>query len=246
MKKRTIGNFLLCFFGIVGIIVLASIGPFTQNEQFHAFSDNRNIFNIPNFWNVISNLPFIIVGILGIYKYCRIQKEKIQYLVLFIGILLTGVGSIYYHLQPGNYTLIWDRLPMTIVFMSMFSIVVSEFVSKRLGEVLFPILLILGVSSVILWILGEPQDLRLYGFVQFYPMLAIPIILIFFKSRFTHSSSYWVLLLTYAIAKSFEYYDIELYGVLKYISGHSLKHIIAGAGLYYILNTYNKRKLIIE
>ncbi len=123
---------------------------------------------------------------------------------------------------------------MTIAFMALFSIVIEKFVSKNRGiKLLFPIL-VLGLLSVYYW--KTNNDLRFYAFIQFYPMIAIPIILIFFKKN-QQTSGYWYLLIAYIIAKLFEHFDREIHQFLTIISGHSLKHIIAAFGLYLLLKT---------
>jgi hypothetical protein len=171
---------------------------------------------------------------------------RTAYAVLFIGIGLMALGSSYYHLIPGNPSLVWDRLPMTITFMSLFSIAISEFISVPLSKLLLLPLLILGIVSVLYWDYTEGLgrgDLRPYALIQFFPMLAIIIILIFFSSKFTHTSAYWWLLGAYIIAKICEHLDGEIYQVLHWVSGHSLKHIFAGIGLYILLASYEKRRL---
>jgi hypothetical protein len=64
-------------------------------------------FGVPNFWNVVSNLPFIGVGAVGLRQFHRDPAV----FVIFLGIFLTGVGSSYYHWDPSDRTLFWDRLP---------------------------------------------------------------------------------------------------------------------------------------
>ena len=188
-QGKNISYFFLALSGIGVAFMLALISPIEQSQEYHSFSDTMTLFKVANFWNVVSNIPFTIVGVLGIYKLKSIAKDSFQYFILFIGVIFMSFGSIYYHLNPDNNTLVWDRLPMVVVFMTLFSIVISEFINSKIGKItLFPALL-LGVFSVLYWIFYG--DLRLYAFVEFYPMLAIPIILIFYKSKYKLSSSYW-------------------------------------------------------
>lgn len=235
-----IGYKILLLLGILMSITLCIIPAIEQSHTYHNFSDN-NTFLIPNFWNVISNIPFILVGGFGLYKLKGIKK-KVQYVTFFIGIILVGFGSGYYHFSPNNFTLVWDRMPMTIVFMSLLSIIISEFINLKTGYYsLFP-MLFLGLLSIIYWVVLK--DLRPYVFVQFYPMLAIPVILIFFKSRYNMTYGYWLLFLAYLIAKVFEFYDEQIFASLKIISGHSLKHIMSSFGLFILFYSYLKRETI--
>jgi len=240
LKKENIGYFILitsAFSALIGIFVLS---PIEQDETYHNFSDVNTFLSLPNFWNVISNLPFLIVGFLGLYKSSSITKEKTQYLIFFLGISLVSIGSSYYHLNPNNGTLVWDRLPMTIAFMALFSIVISEFISYKKGRlILFPAL-ITGLVSVLYWVIFN--DLRFYALVQFYPMLAIPVILIFFKSKYNLTQGYWLLLLAYLIAKFFEHFDYQVHSFSGLISGHTMKHIAVAIGVFILFYTYIKRK----
>ena len=241
-------SFLLVLGGVL------SNGPIPQDTAYHLFADDRTIGSIPNFWNVITGLPFVLVGLLGLHKLSITNQLKtinditIAYTILFTGTLLVGFGSSYYHLHPTNETLTWDRLPMTIAFMALFSIIISEFISIRAGKKLLLPLLLAGILSVIYWHFSELKgagDLRFYALIQFYPILAIPIILLCFPSRCTHVSAYWWLLLTYIIAKLFEHFDAEVYDAVNYIiSGHSLKHVFPALGMYILITFYGKRECL--
>ena len=123
-KKKT-GYFLIIFTAILALAGILSRDPIAQDVSYHLFVDTREIWSIPNFWNVVSNLPFVLVGLLGLYKLKFPDKLKvindtnIAYILLFFGTFLVGFGSGYYHLAPDNQTLVWDRLPMTIAFMAL-------------------------------------------------------------------------------------------------------------------------------
>jgi len=240
LKREKTGYIILIILAIIAITGMFILSPIEQNQSYHNFSDDNTIFNIPNFWNVVSNLPFMIVGFLGLYTLNTITKAKTQYFIFFLGIFLVSIGSGYYHLDPNDNTLVWDRLPMAIAFMALFSIVISEFISEKKGRlILFPILIV-GLLSVLYWVILN--DLSPYLLVQFYPMLAIPIILIFFRSKYNLTSGYWLLLFAYVIAKILEHFDYQVYSILELISGHSLKHIFASTGVFILFYTYVKRK----
>src|SRR5258708_34880540 len=83
-----------------------------QDPAFHHFADQRTIAGLPNFWNVISNLPFAVIGLLGLWKLRGLTDR-----VLFAGVLLTCCGSAYYHSSPYDARLVWARFAMTVVFL---------------------------------------------------------------------------------------------------------------------------------
>ncbi|MFK7794168.1 MAG: alkaline phytoceramidase [Gammaproteobacteria bacterium] len=250
MQKEKVGLLLIIGSAIAVLLALLTRAPIPQDLAYHDFSDSVGMFNIPNILNVLSNLPFILVGLLGLHRLSRINslnivnENKLAYVALFFGTTLVAFGSSYYHLWPDNQTLVWDRLPMTIAFMGLFSIVISEYISIKLGKILLAPLLALGLLSVFYWHVTEANgegDLRFYAIVQFFPMLAIPIILLTFKSSFSHASGYWWLLAAYIAAKLFEHFDAAIHDLLIVVSGHSIKHVAAAIGVYILLRSYESR-----
>ena len=224
-----------------------------QDRGYHHFSDCRKIASVPNFYNVISNFLFLIFGSVGLFITLYLRERTTKDLMLpanlsfFTGIFLTGIGSSYYHLDPSLDTLVWDRLPMTITFMAFFSIIISEHIDLVAGRKFLPHLLFLGIMSVVYWYKTEQNgqgDLRPYILVQFLPLLLIPIILLLFRSESQFAFYYWCMLLVYALAKTFECFDAEVFSCAKIISGHSLKHLFASlTPLIYLLKLWNQMVL---
>lgn len=236
MEKERLGYILLAVIGVIAFIGFAWSSPIEQSTDYHNFSDTLTVGIIPNFWNVISNLPFLLVGIFGLFRLKKMDRLNLQFLTFFSGISFVAIGSGYYHLHPDSSTLVWDRLPMTIAFTALMSIVISEFINRDKGKMLLIPLLLLGIVSIVYWL--KFDDLRVYALVQFYPVLAIPVILILFRSEENSPNGFWFLLMTYVIAKLLETYDFEIHTTLKYISGHSLKHISASIGIYLLIHSY--------
>ena len=216
--------------------------PIAQDPAYHAFADRRRIWGMPNALNVLSNLPFTVVGALGVSLVWRRGSgpawERATFLALFGGIALTGFGSAYYHLAPTTPTLFWDRLPMTLAFMALLALTLGERVSPRAGPWLLPLFLAAGVGSVLHWQLGERAgagDLRLYALVQFFPMLAIPLALALYPRRWLRSADLLIAVGVYALAKVFEALDPQIFALGGIVSGHTLKHLGAGTATYWIL-----------
>lgn len=239
--KSKMGYIILLIVAVASAAVLLWMDPIVQDEAYHLFGDTRTILGIPNFMDVLSNLPFVLIGIMGFLRPGDIRENRHLYLSLYAGIGLMGFGSAYYHWHPTTETLFWDRLPMTVTFMSLFAVIISEFISATAARRFFLPLLLIGFLSVLIWRFGAAHDLRLYAWVQFFPFVAFPVILLFFHSRYTQSGAYWWLFLTYVIAKVFEHFDRALYDILGFISGHSLKHLMAALGLYILVRAYGRR-----
>ena len=249
-RKNKFGYGLIIVIPLVAIVGLLFQSPIVQDLSYHVFADRNELWKIPNGWNTLSNFPFLIVGLMAIYqllvkKNLHILDElKLAYLLLFCGVTMVALGSGYYHWSPDNTSLVWDRLPMTIAFMALFSIVIAEFISIRFAKFMLWPFVAAGITSVMVWYFGEAQgegDLRLYVLVQFLPILIMPVIFIFFEPRFTCAAGYWWLLVTYLMAKLFEHYDGEILELTGLVSGHSIKHVLAAVGLLVILKTYQKR-----
>lgn len=226
-------NRLLLGVTIIGISTLFFIKPISDNPNYHQFADQRTIYIIKHFWNVLSNLPFILFGLLGMFlirKNHHTINLPINNFAFYLGIFLTGIGSMYYHHQPCSETLVWDRLPMTISFMAFFSIIIGNCICISTGKkVLFPLIL-LGLISIIYWQMTKSmgtEDLRFYALIQFLPIVLIPITLILFKNNNPVTKTYWYILIFYVIAKICEANDEFIFTHFKIISGHSLKHLAA-------------------
>jgi hypothetical protein len=99
-------------------VLLAIHGPLRQSLHYHQFADGRSVLGMPNFVDVASNLPFLIVGVACLWLRLRgrVQGMAAAWLVFFAGVSLVSAGSAWYHLQPDNDSLVWDRLPMTVGF----------------------------------------------------------------------------------------------------------------------------------
>ena len=243
---------MLLLSSVIMALVIMFVPPVSQDPGYHVFADQRNISGIPHFWNVVTNIPFLVLGIIGFFK---IQKQELTgilpdffraYLAFFIGLVPIGLGSGYYHLDPSNSTLVGDRMAITVTFMSFFVLIFGESISTRTASRLLVPLLFLGISSVVYWNITEnlgKGDLRFYALVQFLPMLLIPLMLLFYGSCL--SGRRWILaiILVYGAAKIVEMYDQQIYELIGF-SGHSLKHLIAAFGAFLFLKGLEVRKPI--
>ena len=228
----------LVFFSLTVISLggLLLLPPIPQDQTYHQFADQRTIFGIPNFWNVVSNLPFLAVGAAGLRRF----RQDPATVVFFLGVFLTGIGSSYYHWNPDDGTLFWDRLPMTLSFAAILALVVEERVCPRAGAILLWPALAVGVFSLLLW--RWTDDLRLYFWVQFFPGIAVISLFLLYPPKYT-GTFYWIAAgLLYVIAKVFEFADEPVYSAGDLLSGHTLKHLAAAAACFAILRYFQVRQ----
>ena len=237
----------------LSIIAVFSMDPIAQDPAYHHFADRRGMINIPNFYNVLSSLPFVIIGIMGMRLVALgrasggLVELQAVYMTFFAGVFLTGFGSVYYHYHPDNQTLLWDRLPMTIAFMAFFSAIAGETISSQMALKLFIPLLVSGIASVVYWHVSELNghgDLRAYVLVQFLPILLIPLILWLFNSRLNGIKYIWGVIVAYAVSKLMEFFDARIYSSLGVISGHSLKHLIAAFAAFIFYRALRNRQIL--
>lgn len=224
-------------FGVV--LVMA---PIPQNLVYHHFADTRTFFSVPNFFDVASNLVFLIVGIYGLY-WCQrstLGVSVVAWRVFFMGVMLVSIGSAYYHWQPQNSSLIWDRLPMTVAFMGLLTAILSDYVDARATRWLLVPLISIGFLSVLYWVWRD--DLRFYAWVQFFPALVLPLVILLFRRNYSHEWLLGVSLGCYVVAKLLEYFDATIFALSQHvISGHTLKHLAAAASCAALLSMLKRR-----
>lgn len=231
--RRTVFGVLL----VAVVAVLGWVGPIPQDPAYHLYADRRPMLGVPYGWLVLSNLAFVAVGMAGFGYVARLWRHGgdrilVFYATLYAGVLLTGLGSAYYHFAPDNDTLVWDRLAMAVSFAGFFCSVVAELVSRRLAFVLLPVWLLAGLGGVAYWIATEHAgvgDLRAYAVAQFLPVLWVPLLLVLYPHPRHYTPYMLALIALYVLAKAFELLDADVYNLTGWVSGHVLKHLTAAA-----------------
>ncbi len=251
MSNDTLQWRILVLFALLAICILGicMLEPIPQDPNYHLFADRRSFFGIPNFNDVISNAGFLLIGLLGMLVVAGPHQGTIfdkpvdarPYLIFFMGIALVSLGSAYYHWAPSNHRLFWDRLPMSIGFMAIMSAVVADRIDAKTGNGWLLLgLIATGVASLVYWDWSESigrSDLRFYALVQFYPMIALPIIIgLFPRHRYTAGPYLVWVILCYGLSKVLEHFDREVFEFLDHtVSGHTLKHLVAAFSTFIVL-----------
>jgi hypothetical protein len=228
-RKEMYAGLTLLVFGVIWLLA----PPFSQPAEYHQFADSRSFLGIPNAADVLSNLAFVAVGLLGLARVQQGQRPlmpavRISLNVFFLGLFLTGFGSAYYHWNPTDATLVADRLPMTIVFAGVFGGILAERVSARSGFVVLLLMLVVGPASVFYW--KSTGDLSLYAVVQFGGMAAI-LLLLSLTKRGHDPFPWWALIAWYAVSKVAEAGDVVIWNATREVfAGHLVKHLAAAMG----------------
>jgi len=233
---------------------LVLVPAIPQDPAYHRLADSRAWLGIPNALNVLSNTGFLLVGALGLAYVAdgaspafREPGERWPYVVFFGGLLLTGFGSAYYHWEPGNARLAWDRLPLAITLMGLLAATITERIGVTSGLWLLGPLVAIAAASVIYWHWTEQRgvgDLRLYALVQFYPIVAIPLMLWWLAPRYTRGGELLAAAASYAAAKGPELLDGWILSATRVVSGHTLKHLLAALAGYWVLRMLGHRRAV--
>lgn len=236
MSKRAVLPALLTAAAVVWVFRL---GPIPQDPAYHRFADARPLAGVPNAGDVLSNLPFLAAGLYGLSRAKRLREPRTRrgYVALCAGVALVSLGSAYYHWSPADATLLWDRLPMTVSFMALFSLLLEERVGA--SGTLVP-LIVAGLASAFYW--SAAGDLRPYLLVQFLPLALMPLILGLYPREYLDGA--WLIggMSLYAAAKACEAWDRAVLDALVLMSGHSLKHLLAAAASACVIRAVPARR----
>jgi hypothetical protein len=218
---------------VIAIAITLRVPPIPQDESYHLFADARTIAGIPNFWNVISNFPFLLFGVYGLFSTQRLASQSLLpgYLLFCLAVIAVSVGSAYYHYAPSTPRLVWDRLPMSIAFMALFALILGDRVNPLLGRALLGPLVTLGVVSVVYWAWTESRgvgDLRPYALVQFLPLVLMVLMLVIYRGSAASARWLWLCFFLYFLAKITEHFDAPIYHGAGF-SGHTMKHLLSAA-----------------
>jgi hypothetical protein len=199
---------------------------------------------IANAWDVLSNLPFALFGVWGLIRLHGMgdaitQSQRQLFQLFFIGLLLTTVGSMVYHLAPSDSTLLWDRAGMAVAFAGVLGLAATERVGQQAGRVLAVVTLTGAVLAFA--VLHFSRDVLPWSVVQFGGMVLVIALARLRLQAGALGISLNVLIVFYVIAKVFESTDHAVFAATEqWISGHSIKHLAASLAALPVLAVLKK------
>jgi hypothetical protein len=234
--------------GVLGAVAVVAVvaawlaPPIRQDLAYHDFADQRAVLAVPHGLNVLSNVGFLLAGawaLVGVGRAALPGWERAAGLVFAAGLIFTGLGSAWYHAAPDNATLVWDRLPLSALFPTVFAVVIGDRVSEAAGRALLAPLALGAVASVVWW--RQTDDLRPYALAQFLPMLLIPLMLSLRPGR-RPAGPLIAGIALYAVGKAAELADRGVFLLGGLVSGHTLKHVLAAAAAVLIARWLTGRR----
>lgn len=243
-------SLLVAVLGFAALIL--SFPPQPQPQWYHEFADQRSLLGIPHFFNVISNLAFLVVGGWGLWQLRLVQGRfayRYEYRLwqcFFIAVVLICLGSGYYHLAPSDDTLLWDRLAIALAFGLLLSIALEEHLPTRMALSAGAILILYALFSVLYWWWSEQQgngDLRLYLLLQTLTLSLLPLIYLLYHGRYDHHRYIPLSVAVYFLAVLSEWLDEEIYQLGGLVSGHTLKHLLVALSVVVLIIMLKRRAL---
>jgi hypothetical protein len=213
---------------IAAALVLAAAGPHVaQPEHYHHFADQRLLWGLPCFGDVLSNLAFAAVAIPGAFRLAQAQLDRVQRTLGALactGLLLTAAGSTWYHWQPDAAGLLADRLAMSVAFAGVLGLAACR-VSRRAGGALAVFLL--GAAPLAL--LGFDRTGNLLPWVVLQAGgLVLLVAMAWIEPGDTVPVRWGWVVAGYVVAKAFEVQDHAVWAATgALVSGHTLKHLVA-------------------
>lgn len=227
---------------------------FPQPASYHLFADARLCFGVPNFANVASNVAFLLVGVAGLRFVLGEGSARVlgsrgrwPYAVLFAGAVLTAFGSAYYHWEPSDETLVWDRAGMAVAFCALVPAALSDRTDERAVTVSLAALVALGIGTLVYWRVSGAlgfEDVAPYLVLQA-AALAYVVGLTVLRSRFTRRTDLFAAFGLYAAALVAQALDEEIFLLAgNWISGHTLKHLLAAVAIGWVLRMLMRRQRV--
>lgn len=214
------------------LLTLPSHGLEALHPHGHPFVDARMFWGIPNFMDVLSNVPLLLAGLLGV-GVLQVRRGtqilpavQLAMTVFFVGLMLTGLGSAWYHWAPDAQGLVLDRLGMAVTFAGALALAVSERVSVAAASVTLRMSLMVALLSAVMPL--SHDNVWPWAVVQFGGMALMGWLSMQKPVAGAMGVRIGVLLALYAVAKLFELGDQAIFHATgELVSGHTLKHLVA-------------------
>ncbi len=230
---------------LFSVIFVLSCSPIYDPSDVNAYADERSFLGIPNFFLVAPDVLFLVFGLMGLWKlgHQRTTFLRSIWTVFFIASIGIGLGSGYYHLDPSDPRLFWDRISISTALMALVAGVISERISLNRAKIIAPLLILAGMGSIFYW--AWSGDIRFYLLVQYFSIIALPLLCLCFPMK--GDKYIYGAVIFYVLAKLVEIVDGQIFSLThQMISGLTLKQLLAAGGVYFVYRkstmAYNGQK----
>lgn len=226
------------------MLLLALIGPaVAPPPHYHDFADQRVWCDVPHAMDVLSNLPFAAWGVAGLWMLARavrlrvIESASVWLAGLFFaGLIATAGVSSYYHWQPDDAGLVWDRAGMVLAFAGLLGLAGVQAAGRRAGAALGVAVLVCGLMAVGVWAVSGNLlpwvVLQGGGMVLILAVACLPAAAPAPSLRIRWGA----VIAFYTLAKVLEVADHQVFALTsQLVSGHSLKHVVASLSAWPVL-----------
>jgi hypothetical protein len=217
--------------------------PLIQPADYHHFADTRLICGVRNGADVLSNLAILAAGLVNL-SWCWRHRasDAVQMpgmMTASLGFVMAAAGSAVYHFRPTDATLVWDRLPMTIIFAGVLAMLYTSVTGRRFLWSQMASLVAAAMLTALVWALfGE---LWPYALLQYGGLAAV--VGFTYSRKVANASGWWALICCYGVAKLFETIDASVWIATDHVlAGHALKHIACGAAGFALLGIVKQRR----
>jgi hypothetical protein len=232
-------------FAVSPALAVSTMSPVIKGPGFHTYADARYWLGIPHVGDVLSNLPFVIVGIMGLVAaqtVTAVPRHLVQ--LFFLAILGIGLGSGAYHVHPIDATLAFDWLPIVVALAWLTALVLADRVDARVGRIAAVVLPALAIGSVLWWWSGGGTtggDMRWYAMLQLLFVATVPVVVVLYPKGALSRGDLLLGVGCFVAARALHANDraiLEATGV----SGHTLKHLAAGVAAYFVLRAVRRAR----
>ena len=201
-------------------------------QGYHHFADQRGWLGLPFAADVLSNLPFALMGAWGGLQLWRLRRGRLGAVqrglaaLFFIGLVLTAACSSLYHWAPHDPGLCIDRLGMSLAFAGLLGLAVADRISDRAGVATAVVVALAAPATalVALW----AANMTPWAVLQGAGLLLLAVLAARPKVRGALGFSIAAVIACYALAKGLEVADHALFDLTHgVLSGHTAKHLVA-------------------
>lgn len=241
------GRWLILLAAIL-LLMPSLLPPFAQPQDYHAYADRRGWIGIPNFGDVVSSAAFLWIGLTGLWTLRRPSVSQMPatlrhaYATMFTGLALAAFGSAYYHWAPSDARLVWDRLPIALVFMPLLAATLVERLRLRSDAALL-VLSLLGIASVVFWKISG--NLTPYLVAQIGAIVLLAAALLLLPATWSGRGWMFAALAGYVVAFFCERFDAAIFAFTDcLVSGHTCKHLAAAFAFCFIIAMLRRQRRI--